>query len=426
MMKKMRLFRRITATAMVFAMVGITSAFAASSESYGSMTNGKGEIGHIILNDVLPEEEKLSTKSSASPDTEMVISDSPTNGNGEIKHIIVIDSEVMPLATYKDYELPANTAVFFAGESVTSAKMSVEYMPTNLDLYYGLGTKPDGSGTHYANRATGGSGSTTIRPSIAMFDGGAVSGLLDLTELPEGQYGVVMYGTVRTAKLVGYKPDLIAAVGNGGVEGYVRMDDMRPNITSEADIEAYYEKLENDPDIPLYDMNGNVIGTFTIGGNEDLAPEATTVEEARAAIMADMSSPVVPNEDVNQTKDRLLNENDNLNTIYHEAPVNSVDVWAATSNQYTEKNGLTYGTMKQAGVIGEPPDMVSVVATNGMQGWVTLEDFSPVRYLRKIGTSEAEINSYIDKTMNENVQKFIPVYDMEGNVIGEFPTGYSM
>lgn len=88
MMKKMRLFRRITATAMVFAMVGITSAFAASSESYGSMTNGKGEIDHIILNDVLPEEEKLSTKSSASPDTEMVISDSPTNGNGEIKHII--------------------------------------------------------------------------------------------------------------------------------------------------------------------------------------------------------------------------------------------------------------------------------------------------------------------------------------------------
>ena len=48
MMKKMRLFRRITATAMVFAMVGITSAFAASSESYGSMTNGKGEIDHII------------------------------------------------------------------------------------------------------------------------------------------------------------------------------------------------------------------------------------------------------------------------------------------------------------------------------------------------------------------------------------------
>ena len=34
MMKKMRLFRRITATAMVFAMVGITSAFAASCESY--------------------------------------------------------------------------------------------------------------------------------------------------------------------------------------------------------------------------------------------------------------------------------------------------------------------------------------------------------------------------------------------------------
>ena len=70
--------------------------------------------------------------------------------------------------------------------------------------------------------------------------------------------------------------------------------------------------------------------------------------------------------------------------------------------------------------------MASVVANNGRQRWVTLEDVSPVSYLIKIGTSEAEINSYIDKTMNENVQKYIPVYDMEGNVIGEFPTGYSM
>lgn len=58
MMKKMRLFRRITATAMVFAMVGITSAFAASSESYGSMTNGKGEIDHINADKAVTEAEK--------------------------------------------------------------------------------------------------------------------------------------------------------------------------------------------------------------------------------------------------------------------------------------------------------------------------------------------------------------------------------
>lgn len=100
MMNKMQLLRRITAVAMVFATVGITSAFAVSSESYGSMTNGEGKIDHIILNDVLSEEEKLSTQSSASSNTEMVISDSPTNGNGEIKHIIVADSTAMPLATY--------------------------------------------------------------------------------------------------------------------------------------------------------------------------------------------------------------------------------------------------------------------------------------------------------------------------------------
>ena len=406
-MKKMQLFKRISAMAMVFAMVGVTSAFAATGAT-------EHESGHIT-----------ESAGSKSYDIYSILYEDSTNRYRASAWAVVSDHSQVPakyigvdawLCTPRDQILASTGFVYnSSGATFEYACTARQYTP---QMVYAAGEVDLYTGTTHKY----------VEVPESPYVGGdlrAVNQLEEVKAFPVNENGDT-YGTVRTAKLVGYKPDLIAAVGNGGVEGYVRMDDMRPNITSEADIEAYYEKLENDPDIPLYDMNGNVIGTFTIGGNEDLAPEATTVEEARAAIMADMSSPVVPNEDVNQTKDRLLNENDNLNTIYHEAPVNSVDVWAATSNQYTEKNGLTYGTMKQAGVIGEPPDMVSVVATNGMQGWVTLEDFSPVRYLRKIGTSEAEINSYIDKTMNKNVQKFIPVYDMEGNVIGEFPTGYSM
>lgn len=233
------------------------------------------------------------------------------------------------------------------------------------------------------------------------------------------------YGDVEMAKHIGYNPDLIAAIGNGGVEGYLRLSDMRPDITCEADILAYYKSLEDNPDIPLYDVNGTVIGTFTITGSagKDIAPYAASVEEAQAAISASMES---AQESCDQAKVRLAEEGGGNSVVslaeIAEEPVETELI----DGNYPVAGKLTYGTMKQAEVVGEAPDLVSVIATNGRQGWVTLKDFSPVRYLAKNGATTEELNAYISEQMGQrSIQRYIPVYDLDGNTIGEFPTGYA-
>ena len=71
------------------------------------------------------------------------------------------------------------------------------------------------------------------------------------------------YGTALMAYVVGEMPDLQAAIGTDGQEGYVRTSDL-----SHPKFETPQEALEwqrNQPDsyyIPLYDFQGNEIGSF--------------------------------------------------------------------------------------------------------------------------------------------------------------------
>lgn len=239
------------------------------------------------------------------------------------------------------------------------------------------------------------------------------------------------YGNVKAADIVGARPDLIAAVGNGGIEGYLRMSDMRPNITCDADIEAYYEKLRTDPDIPLYDVHGNVIGSFTISGSEDIASEGATVEQVKSAIAADMDSPT--KETIEEVKARLDKQsaaakNSSTSTVVQSGGfLKDLNMEEGLINQTfpVAKNGMTYGTMAQSWITGEYPDLVSVVATNDKSGWVKLEEFEPIRYLVKKGASTEELNAYIDSVLYMNETRLIPVYDLDMNVIGEFSCGYS-
>lgn len=66
------------------------------------------------------------------------------------------------------------------------------------------------------------------------------------------------YGSTMLADVVGYEPDLISAVGVDGVEGYILYEDVCP---------ATYRAGE----IPLYDQEGIVIGTFMNGTGDSLA-----------------------------------------------------------------------------------------------------------------------------------------------------------
>lgn len=88
----------------------------------------------------------------------------PTNGDGQINHVYTVDMSVMPLTSYTDIEVPANSVAYLNVEYFTSITMSVSYTPSSLELYYGIARDNTGSGNHWANLATGGSGSTTITP----------------------------------------------------------------------------------------------------------------------------------------------------------------------------------------------------------------------------------------------------------------------
>lgn len=97
------------------------------------------------------------------------ISESPSNGEGQINHILMVDMDVMPLASYDDIEVPANTAIYLKKEFLTSITMSISYTPSGLNLYYGIARENTGNGNHWPNLATNGSGSTTITPGSTRY-----------------------------------------------------------------------------------------------------------------------------------------------------------------------------------------------------------------------------------------------------------------
>lgn len=86
------------------------------------------------------------------------------------------------------------------------------------------------------------------------------------------------YGTTLLASFVGYKPDLVSAVGTHGERGYIR----------EAEIDAIPDFFEKDCPhefiVPLYDSEGTAIGEFSVGCGGHLS-ETMTLEEAREAAL---------------------------------------------------------------------------------------------------------------------------------------------
>lgn len=102
--------------------------------------------------------------------------------------------------------------------------------------------------------------------------------------LVDGQYPVnsqgQTYGPQGLIKTVGYAPDLISAVGEDGVEGYILREDVEgPEVNTP---EEAFESMLTANDrliIPLFDAEGNEIGTFHITPVSE-----EQVEGARAAL----------------------------------------------------------------------------------------------------------------------------------------------
>ncbi|WP_204791423.1 hypothetical protein [Oscillibacter sp. CU971] len=212
--------------------------------------------------------------------------------------------------------------------------------------------------------------------------------LLAVLKENENGYPVNSLGeTYGSALLVGYNdnytmpPVLLSAVGSNGVHGYVREADLSPYLATRKDAVAYMSKLEKNRILPLYDRDGNVIGTFVLDGSFTSGTTTKELESAQAAAAAKPGAQTSQSVKLPTAKVELakLAKRSQDNCPYQR-----------------NSKGETYGSSAAVGNVGYAPAWVTVVSTDGDQGVVQAKDF----FLAKPGV--------------------LPVYDLEGKVIGEF------
>lgn len=254
---------------------------------------------------------------------------------------------------------------------------------------YGKITIINDSGRHYYTTPV----TETKRPSdpLPYADAGTVSktaALLAVNGLDEnGEYPVTAdgetYGSALLAEITGYEPDLILAEGTGGATGYIRADDLRPDVNTPEEALAYMEELARSEaryeDIPLYDLDKNVIGSFRV-----------TLPD--------------PNEEVPEEIQERIEQ---LNRL-RELPRNS--------------KGETYGTAWTArdfGIDWYDLDLMGASGTNGESGYFRTDDTVWKHWRSRINTPE-DAMEYMDYLATLPEITYLPLYDLEGNVIGKF------
>lgn len=213
-------------------------------------------------------------------------------------------------------------------------------------------------------------------------------------EYPKNSKGE-SYGHDALADYVGYGPDLRSASGTRGELGYVRNSDIAaiPQFTA--------DECPHEFTVPLYDSEGAVIGEFPVSCGGHLNPAATgmTIEEAKAALDSDYEG-TGEGKDTSELMERLRKQ-------------------YLVNGQYpTTADGRTYGPM---GLVDDVmPDLLGVTATNGKSGYVKYEEWDPYgALLSNPGTTPEEL-AYAKAHLDQWSNTLIPVYDLEGSVIGEF------
>lgn len=98
--------------------------------------------------------------------------------------------------------------------------------------------------------------------------------------LVNGEYPVnangETYGNYSLRELVGYAPDLVLAVNEDGVQGYVRNTDTPVMVLG--------EDGDSGAAIPLYDKDGNVIGTFGNINTDEVQTAGKSISEVVAEL----------------------------------------------------------------------------------------------------------------------------------------------
>lgn len=179
------------------------------------------------------------------------------------------------------------------------------------------------------------------------------------------------YGSYLDRNTVGQAPDLIAAMGENGVKGYIRLNDIAPELFTLEEIRQYQAQVDANPVIPLYDLNGKVIGSFVRGTTQDLATPDPVIVQKLDQMTGGKSADFLPSAQPIPVK--------------HDYP--------------TTTNGESYGSYLDRDKYGYPPQLISVIGDNDQIGYVRLSDF---------------------RAANRPANVVWDVYDLKGNVIDTF------
>ena len=221
------------------------------------------------------------------------------------------------------------------------------------------------------------------------------------------------YGTLVQADFVGYNPDLILATNTDGTKGYIRSEDLEPNVSNPEEAMAYMADMENSMEdyrtIPLYDLNENVIGDFKIAlPTDEVSPEAQEVinrleQEAYQARMNTMTKMAAD-------KPTVL--------PWTEEHIQSLVMDMLANGGYLRNSkGETYGSTLLSALLGGDPELIKARGTKGEIGYIRMGDTIEGQF--EVNTPEDAMRymAYLETQPDEYL---IPLYDSEGNVIGEF------
>lgn len=372
-MKRWKTVKRIMSMTLVATTLCVTAAFATSYESdYVPVDAGSKT---YLVQSILYQDSTMTYRASTWIETKDS-SKVPANYIGVKAELMSDDTGDAIVETAWDY----NDSTDYFNYAITPKKTTSDrvYSRGQYKLYTGTTHK-----TGYAPETTYVGGSRSIPVNV-------LATLNDDGEYPRTASGET-YGSTMLAEIVGAEPDLISARGINGTRGYVRNEDLNPNISCAADYQEYLDTLDaNDWQIPLYDLEGNVVGSFEISKSEEIVPNADCPEVVKAALEAEADGMI----HLSESKVKLI-ANGLVNGEYPKTAA-----------------GLTYGSSALAPIVGYDPDLVAVCGINDVRGYVRNEDLNPDI------SCTADYQEYLDALDANSWQ--IPLYDLKENVIGSY------
>lgn len=377
-MKRLKTMRRTAAMMLVAAMVCATAAFATDYKSdYVDVTAGSKT---YKVQSILYQDSTRTFRASTWVETKDS-SKVPANYIG-VKAELMSDDTGDTIATTA-WKYNSATDYFMYAVTPKTTTPDRVYSRGQYKLYTGTAHK-----TGVAPETTYAGGSRMIPENI-------LATLNADGTYPKTASGLT-YGSARLAEVVGMEPDLIAARGNDGARGYVKNTDLNPNICCDADYQKYLADLDaNGWKIPLYDLQGAVIGAFEISKSEEIIPNAENPEIVKAALEAEANGQI----HISASKAKLIAEG----LVNGDYPKNA--------------SGQTYGSAALASIVGHDPDLIAVRGVNNVRGYVKNEDLNP-----EINTA-ADYQKYLEE-LDSNDWK-IPLYNQDGSVIGKFEVSKS-